>query len=67
LIYTDIAITLADARQYASSVTQLLMIDQVTRMLAMTLGEYNKFNEDLFFEKAKHGYGVPIHSTWENQ
>lgn len=58
MIYTDIARTLADARSRASSVTQLMMIDKVTLMIADALAEYKRFNADAFLEKAKHGYGV---------
>lgn len=58
MIYTDIARTLADARNYASSTTQLMMVDRVTLMIADALAEYKRFNADAFLEKAKHGYGV---------
>ena len=60
MIYTDISATLADARQYASSVTQLMMLDRVTLMIADTLAQYKRFNQYAFLEKAKYGYGVSI-------
>lgn len=65
MIYTDLARTLADARQYASSVTQLMMVDKVTLMIADTLAEYKRFNCDAFLEKAKYGYDVLVGHPWE--
>lgn len=65
MIYTDIAKTLATARSHASSITQLVMIDRVTYLLAQTLSEYHKFNADAFLTKAKYGYDVPIDRTLE--
>lgn len=65
MIYTDIAKTLAVARSHASSVTQLVMVDRITRLIADTLGDYNKFNEQAFLSKAKYGYDVPIDRTLE--
>jgi hypothetical protein len=60
MIYTELAVTLADARSHASSVTQLMMLDRVTIMIADSLEEYKRFNRDMFLAKAKLGYGVPI-------
>lgn len=67
MIYTDLARTLADARSYASSVTQLIMIDRVTLMIADTLAEYKRFNYEAFLETAKHGYDVLVGHPWEEQ
>jgi hypothetical protein len=58
VIYSDIAATLADARQYASSQAQLRFLDLVVEMIAETLSEYNKFNHEYFLEKCKLGYDV---------
>lgn len=65
MIYSDIARTLADARHYASSVTQLRMLDRLTRMLADTLSDYKRFNYEAFLDKAKHGYDTPSKQTLE--
>jgi hypothetical protein len=67
VIYTDLAATLADARQRASSVTQLIMLDQIIVMIGNTLMEYKNFNYELFLEKCKYGYEVPIYSSLEEQ
>lgn len=66
MIYTDIARTLADARCQASSVTQLMMVDKVTLMIADTLAEYKRFNYEAFMEKSKYGYDVPV-TAWEER
>jgi hypothetical protein len=65
MIYTDIAKTLANSRSHASSITQLMMVDRVTYLLAQTLSEYQRFNTDAFLTKAKYGYDVPIDKTLE--
>jgi len=65
LIYSDIAATLADARQYMSSLTQLAALDKVTLMIADTLSEYKRFNKDHFITKCKFGYGVPTNNEME--
>lgn len=66
MIYTDIARTLADARSCASSVTQLMMIDKVTLMIADTLANYKRFNFEVFMERSKYGYDVPV-TAWEER
>jgi len=58
LIYTDIARTLRDARAYASSVSDLIMIDTITSMLADTLHEYGNFNAENFYKYTQHGYNT---------
>lgn len=60
MIYSDVARTLRDARGYASSVTQLRMIDRLAYMLADTFSEYKKFNADAFLTQAQVGYNVPL-------
>lgn len=66
MIYSAIARTLADARQRASSVTQLVMIDRVALMIADTLADYKRFNREAFLDLAKHGYDVPIDNSLED-
>ena len=60
MIYSDVARTLRDARGYASSVTQLRMVDRLVYMLADTFSEYKKFNADAFYTQAQVGYGIPL-------
>jgi len=60
LIYSDVARTLRDSRAYASSVTQLRMIDRVAYMLSDTFSEYKKFNAEAFLTQAEVGYDVPL-------
>lgn len=67
MIYSDLSATLADSRQHASSVTQLLMIDKLALMIADTLSEYHRFNRDAFLTKARFGYGVPLDNRLEKQ
>ena len=60
MIYTDIARVLRDARAYASSVTQLRMLDQVVYMMADQLAHYNNFNADHFYKYTEVGNNVPL-------
>lgn len=65
MIYSDIAATLADARQQASSLAQLRFLDRLILMLADTLADYHRFNADLFIDKCKRGHDLPPSNTLE--
>ena len=65
MIYSAIARTLRDARGYASSVTQLMMLDRVAAMLADELQQYKKFQPDKFLDEAEYGNGVFIDDNLE--
>lgn len=67
MIYSAIARTLRDARGYASSITQLRMLDRVTVMLADELQQYKRFRPELFLEEAECGNGVFVDNTLEVQ
>lgn len=60
MIYSDIARVLRDARGYASSVTQLKMVDKVVYMMADTLANYKNFNAEHFYTYTEVGNGVPL-------
>lgn len=66
MIYSDLAATLADARQYASSQAQLRFLDRVLVMIADSLSEYNKFDRDYFLQKCKLGYDTYVVTNTEH-
>lgn len=67
MIYDSISATLRDARAYASSQAQLRMLDRVAHMLGDELGQYNRFQKEIFLEQAQAGYGVYIDNTLEKR
>jgi len=60
MIYSSVAQALRDARGYASSITQLKMLDLVGEFIAEELHQYSKFNADLFKAEAELGFGVYV-------
>lgn len=60
MIYSDLARVLRDARGYASSVTQLRMVDKIVYMVADCLADYKNFNEEHFLKYTDVGSGVPL-------
>jgi hypothetical protein len=60
MIYSSVARALRDARGYATSMTQLKMLDLVGEFIADELHQYSRFNADRFKEEAELGFGVYV-------
>lgn len=60
MIYSSVARALRDARGYATSMTQLKMLDLVGNFIADELHQYNRFDASRFMEEAELGFGVYV-------